>query len=85
MIQCTGLTTIFITDGKPMSSSKILKKYEKDLSEYGFIRINHNTLVNSIFITKVSISKQERLVFIQNTPIEVSKRRVKSLKKWMEK
>ncbi len=47
-IQCESYlsTVYFINEKKPIAVAKLLKKFEEELSIYGFARICRNTLVN---------------------------------------
>ncbi len=45
-IECRGYISIIYTDdGKKLSVAKLLKNFEEELSEFGFIRINRSHLV----------------------------------------
>lgn len=44
-------TRLFFENGEETLSSKTLKEYEQELSEYGFYRIHKTHLVNIDFIT----------------------------------
>lgn len=46
-ISCEGyLSTVFTIDNRDFKVAKLLKHFELDLSQYGFVRVNHNTIVN---------------------------------------
>ena len=51
---CDGyLSTVFLVEGKLFCVAKLLKEYKEDLSEYGFLRVNYNTLLNPKHISDI--------------------------------
>ncbi|MDR1346005.1 MAG: LytTR family transcriptional regulator DNA-binding domain-containing protein [Bacteroidales bacterium] len=83
-IECKEyLTTVHLIDGQKVKSSFLLKRYEELLHDKAFKRVNYHTLVNGRHIKRTIFSKERRVVFIQATPIQVSRRRVAEVKKWI--
>jgi DNA-binding LytR/AlgR family response regulator len=79
----TYLCTIHLLEKKQISIVKTLKKFEKELSDKGFIRINHNVLANIKCIN--SYSSENRCVsFINNEICSVSTRKIKNLKEFFK-
>ena len=54
----------FVEKRKPITVTKLLKEFEEELFEYGFIRINQSELVNKVHITSIDNSKN-RTIFIK--------------------
>ena len=81
-IRCDDdMATIFLNDKSKVSEIKTLNEYEKILSDKGFIRISRDTIVNSKYITKVSTNADKRIVYLGEINLNVSRRRLKYLKK----
>ena len=56
-LDCNGyVTTIHLLNFETYSTSKLLKCFENELKEYGFIRANRSTLVNPRCITLIQSS-----------------------------
>ncbi len=84
IIVCEGYlsTLYFLNDQKPISVSRLLKDFERELSPYGFFRVNRNTIVN---INNVYSFKGNRiLTMIDNHKIFVSCRRAQLFKRFLE-
>ena len=60
------------------TETKHLKQFETELSDYGFFRVNNNTLVNGYHIKKVN---SKSLFLNDDFEIKISRRRYNSLKK----
>jgi DNA-binding LytR/AlgR family response regulator len=74
------LTTVHLTNGKEVVSSYHLKKYEQKVAGTGFIRINHNILVNSVHIDEVEYLPNNKCsVSVKEELLAVSKRKRKVL------
>ncbi|MBZ4669224.1 MAG: two-component system, LytTR family, response regulator [Bacteroidales bacterium] len=84
-LQCDGyVTTIHLIDNESINVSKLLKLFEIELAEFGFLRANHNTIVNPFHIREILSSSGKKMVRINNSLIIVSRRRAylfKDLKK----
>jgi len=75
-LQCDGyLTTIYLTDRESISISKLLKDFEKELGKYGFLRANHNTLVNTRYISALQLNKQGKSIYIRDVEVKISRRK----------
>ena len=81
-LECQNIyTTIFMNiKGNKICfmEAKSLKKYENELKEYGFFRVNNNTLVNGNYITKIN---SKNLFLGEEINIKISRRRYSLLKK----
>jgi len=76
-IQCDGyITTIYLTNDKPIVVSKLLKLFENELIEHGFIRANNNTVVNPRHIKGIYTTSCGKNVEINNIHIKISRRRL---------
>ncbi|MDY0077424.1 MAG: LytTR family DNA-binding domain-containing protein [Bacteroidales bacterium] len=60
-----------------------LKKYEDKLQGLGFVRVNHQTLVNVKFISRIKAVKRQRLIMLNNIEIAVSRRKWPVLKQFI--
>ncbi len=83
MITCDGYisTLSFLDNRKPISVSKLLKEFEKELTPYGFFRISKNTLVNINHIYSFNNNSQRLVCMVNNHNAKVSLRKVPQLKK----
>jgi len=76
-LRCEGyITTINILDSEPITVSKLLKNFESELGEYGFIRANRSTLVNLAVVKKYLGGSTRILELITGEHIKVSRRRI---------
>ena len=82
-IECVGyLSTLFLIEGKLFCVSKLLKEYEKNLSEYSFLRVNYYTLVNPKHISDIITTKEgQKRIKVGEKEIDVSRRRAYLFKK----
>lgn len=71
-------TRIFLNNNKEKVERILLKYYEEALSEYGFVRIHRETLVNLKYVTTIDI-KNDKKCFIGEIPLEFSRERLKLL------
>ena len=80
-IRCEGdLSTIFLSDKSKVEEIKTLKEYEKELSDAGFVCISRNTIINGKYITKADTNYHKRVVYLGETALNISKRRLIFLK-----
>ncbi|MDR3046834.1 MAG: LytTR family transcriptional regulator DNA-binding domain-containing protein [Bacteroidales bacterium] len=80
-LQCDGdLTTIYLHGSKSINELKSLKKFESELTSFGFFRIHDDTLVNGKYITKITTSNKENFIKIGDIMLKMSRRRAKKLK-----
>ena len=79
--QCEGyLTTIYLVNKTSIDVAKLLKEFEDELTKFGFLRVNHHTLINIRYINHLKICKQQRLIFINDIEIKISRRKFHLLK-----
>jgi len=75
-LQCDGyVTTIHLIDKESICISKLLKLFEIELFDFGFLRANHNTIVNPLHIREISSTLKERIIQINKSEIKISRRR----------
>ena len=74
------IADIYLIDGSHFSEIKSLKEYEKKLCQYGFYRINRDTIINGNYIKEIKINKHCREIKIFEKKFEVSFRRLKHIK-----
>lgn len=72
-------TRFFLTDRKPILTSRTLKEYDELLREQGFIRVHRTHLVNRNHIR--SFTGDHHLQMSDNSAVEVSRRRWDEVKK----
>jgi len=83
-ITCSGsLCTIHNICEKPKRVSKLLKQYEEELAESGFVRVNHNTLVNCNHISTVKLGKAHKLTLCNNIEINISRRKISIIHEYL--
>ncbi len=76
-LTCSGyVTSIHLKNNEKYNVSKLLKLFENELSEIGFIRANYNTIVNLKYASKIESSLGKKIIIINNLPITISRRRV---------
>ncbi|MDR2835972.1 MAG: LytTR family transcriptional regulator [Bacteroidales bacterium] len=81
-LQCEGkYTTIYLIDGNKILDVKNLKKFETELTEYGFLRIHHNTIINGKYITAIELSKEQKKVFLGEIELKISRNKAEFVKK----
>jgi DNA-binding LytR/AlgR family response regulator len=71
---------VYIGGNEKITCSKLLKFFEIELAACGFVRIHHNTLVNTKYIRQLNNRKNE-IVLIDSTKLKVSRRKMPALKK----
>lgn len=74
------LSTVHCNDGSHITVASLLKSFEALLNGHGFIRVNHNTIVNVKFIEKTKRKDRHTLQLYGGHEVIVSRRRVKELK-----
>jgi two-component system LytT family response regulator len=82
-IKCDSyVSTIhFIDADKSISITKLLKRFEIELSEFGFIRANRSCLVNVRYIKSIEICKNTKLTLVSDENISISVRQLPKIKK----
>jgi DNA-binding LytR/AlgR family response regulator len=79
-IVCDAYLCDIFAQNEKFTCSKLFKYFEMELADYGFIRINHNILVNARYIK--CINNKTRIVILKNdTELRISVRRWKFFKK----
>lgn len=82
-VTCEGnVSHIHLKAGGELSCVRLLKLFEEDLSGSGFIRVNHNCLVNAAEVEEIQyINARKRLLSLSNgDTVEVSYRKWKTVK-----
>lgn len=82
-VQCEGnVSRLNLKDGTELVCVRLLKLFEEDLSGAGFIRINHNMLVNLAEITEIRYinARKRQVVLSDEVVLDVSYRKWKSVK-----
>ena len=79
----SNYTYIHFTNRKPMLIAKVLADYEEQLSGSGFLRTHRSHLVNTQYIT--FIDGQGNIVLEDNSRIEISRRKKKTVLKELKK
>ena len=81
-ITCSGyISTVHTTDRKIYRSSKLLKQYEEELTDDGFVRINHSTLINFSTVKNVKIEKNRRLLLNDEQEFIISRSKIYKVRK----
>jgi two-component system LytT family response regulator len=70
------ITTVFCKQNSPISVSKLLKEFEEELSDYGFLRVNNNTIVNIRYIKTIITTPQRELTLTNNEKVKISRRKI---------
>jgi two-component system LytT family response regulator len=78
------LTTIFIESGSQIIVSKLLKEFEHELTNFGFVRVNRNTMINSMHVMNYRKGKNRIVHLSDNTLINISRRGMIHLKEVLE-
>ncbi|MBI9067299.1 MAG: LytTR family transcriptional regulator DNA-binding domain-containing protein [Salinivirgaceae bacterium] len=80
-IKCDGyVTTIHFIQEKPISTTRLLKYYELELSKFDFIRVNRNNLVNAKYVLSIDFVERPRLIIEPNEIIYISNRKLLKIK-----
>jgi len=82
-VSCTGnISHLHLKDGSTLDCVRLLKLFEEDLAGAGFIRINHNCLVNLAEVKEIHfVNTRKRVLALSNGEnVEVSYRKWKNVK-----
>lgn len=82
-VQCeANVSRLFMLDGSELVCVRLLKLFEQDLDGAGFLRINHNVLVNLSEIQEIRYvnARKRQVVLTGGVVMDVSYRKWKSLK-----
>lgn len=75
-LECDGyITTIYLISHETINVSKLLKHFENELTEYGFVRANHKSIVNPKYITGILSTICGKILQINDSEIKVSRRK----------
>jgi|ERR1035437_7795262 DNA-binding LytR/AlgR family response regulator len=77
------ITTCHLINNESISTAKLLKHFEQELVDYGFLRVNFNTVVNVKHITKIVKVDNKKFITINNYNIRISRRRSHLLKQFI--
>ena len=73
-------TTLYFTDNTKITLSKLLKEVEQDLSNCGFLRINKNCIINTLYIKSYSLGKDSKVILKNNSEFTISRRKKEKFK-----
>ena len=82
-IQCDGnVSHVYMLDGSEQTCVRLLKLFEQDLAGAGFIRINHNILVNLAEILEIRYvnARKRQVILTGGVVLDVSYRKWKAVK-----
>ncbi len=68
-------TTFYLSGGRRIVVSKILKEYEELLDDYGFLRVHHSFLINTKKVLRFEKVDGGQIVLEENLMAPVSKRK----------
>lgn len=76
-ITCEGyITKIHTIKNEDIIISKLLKYFEIELAEKGFIRANHNTIVNLSKIDSIQSGKKRLVILDNGIEVNISRRKM---------
>jgi two-component system LytT family response regulator len=84
-IICSGYICTLHTKSAQFVVSKLLKEFEKELSESNFIRINHSTLINVEYIENIKFGKGRMATLSTGVSIKVSRRKIHIVSELLQK
>jgi len=82
-VTCVGnVSYLHLKDGNVLNCVRLLKLFEEDLAPAGFVRTNHNSLVNLAEVEEIQyVNARKRLLALTNgETVEVSYRKWKTVK-----
>jgi len=74
------LTTVYTTTGTNYVIAKLLKDFELELSAYGFVRINRNTIINSSYVQSYRSAGNRSVTLSNGEILQASRRGLVKLK-----
>jgi two-component system LytT family response regulator len=77
-------TTFFLSGGRRIVVSKIIKEYEEMLDEYGFLRVHHSFLINTKKVLRFEKAEGGTIVLEENLMAPVSKRKKDTVLKMLK-
>lgn len=76
-LTCEGsITKIHTIENDDVIVSKLLKYFEIELAEKGFIRANHNTIINLGKIDSIQSGKKRRVTLYNGIEVNISRRKM---------
>jgi two-component system, LytTR family, response regulator len=74
------LTTVYTENGCNYVIAKLLKEFELELSSYGFVRVNRNTIINILHIVRYKNLGNRTVLLTNGVLIDISRRGMARLK-----
>lgn len=78
------LTTLYSKSGGSVMVAKLLKEFDDELRDYGFIRVNRNAMVNVLHVVSIANGRRRLVTLSNNATIEISRRGMARLKESVE-
>ena len=76
-----NVTHLFLRDGEDLPCLRLLRLFEEDLAGCGFVRINHNIIVNLGEIREIVMEGRKRVVVLTGgTALGISARKWRTVK-----
>lgn len=54
LVANVNYTTVYLSSGKALIVAKTLKRFDEELSQYGFIRVHKSAIINPAYVTNYS-------------------------------
>lgn len=77
----SNYSIIYLTNSKPITMAKTLKKFESQLRLHPFLRIHKSYLLNQAHLSNKGINEANMLELTDGTLLPVSRRKRDSIKK----
>jgi DNA-binding LytR/AlgR family response regulator len=74
------LCTVHLENRNNIHVSMPLKQFEKELADVGFVRINHQTIINFNRVDHIRLEKERMLVLDETLKFKVSRRKMYRMK-----
>lgn len=75
-LDCNGyVTSVYQNNCKTVSVSRLLKYFQEELEELGFVRVSHNTIVNLKHVSVIESTSKGLFLEINSLKIKVSRRK----------
>ncbi len=71
----TYLSSLFLIDGNKICCCKALKYFEEEIGDFGFLRINHSTILNARYFRFIKKGTKRIIVMEDGTEFAVSRRK----------
>ncbi|MAX79115.1 MAG: hypothetical protein CL843_02950 [Crocinitomicaceae bacterium] len=72
-------TVYFTNENPPISVAKLLKKFEQELAQYGFLRISRSLLVNKKNIAMLHNNNTRKITMIGGNELVISSRNYRKI------